>query len=112
VGKVKLRKYLKHKTIKETKRHLLRQSNTCALCMKPITNMKDATIDHIIPKSRGGDDGLRNLQLAHAKCNEQKGNRLDGWDPPIAVAAASTDTTQLAIAVGTCDRTRYPWETD
>ena len=35
-----------------------------------------ATIDHVIPRSKGGTDRPDNLQLAHARCNKIKGNRL------------------------------------
>jgi len=35
-----------------------------------------ATLDHIIPRSKGGSDAAENLQLAHARCNKIKGNRL------------------------------------
>jgi len=34
-----------------------------------------ATMDHIIPRSKGGPDTPENLQLAHATCNKIKGNR-------------------------------------
>lgn len=57
------------------RKHLLRKSNLCALCRKPIETMKDVTIDHIVPLSKGGHDGLTNLQLAHMKCNNEKGNK-------------------------------------
>ncbi|MEM0986541.1 MAG: HNH endonuclease [Pseudomonadota bacterium] len=36
------------------------------------------TIDHIRPRSKGGDDGEANVQLAHARCNRMKGDR---WPP-------------------------------
>ena len=48
---------------------------TCALCGKPIETMKDCTIDHIIPISKGGLTTIENCQLAHKKCNARKGNR-------------------------------------
>ncbi len=35
----------------------------------------ELTIDHIIPKSRGGDDSWDNLTTACIKCNNKKGNR-------------------------------------
>lgn len=46
----------------------------CALCGKPITNMKDCTIDHIIPISKGGLTTIENCQLAHFQCNQNRGN--------------------------------------
>lgn len=61
---------------KRTKNYLLRKSNLCALCGKPIEKMKDATIDHIVPLSKGGVHGVKNMQLAHLKCNQKKGNNL------------------------------------
>jgi 5-methylcytosine-specific restriction endonuclease McrA len=33
------------------------------------------TIDHINPYSLGGREALANLVLAHALCNERRGNR-------------------------------------
>lgn len=62
------------KQIMNIRKHLLRKSNLCALCGKTIDTMKDATIDHIIPVSKGGHSGLTNLQLAHFQCNQDKGN--------------------------------------
>ena len=47
----------------------------CAICGKPITNMKDCTIDHIIPISKGGLTTIENCQLAHRKCNLIRGNQ-------------------------------------
>ena len=38
----------------------------------PIRNF---TIDHVIPRSRGGDDHLDNLQLLCGACNSLKGDR-------------------------------------
>lgn len=36
-----------------------------------------ATIEHIVPRHHGGDDSVGNLALACARCNHQKGKRLD-----------------------------------
>ena len=35
------------------------------------------TVDHIIPRSRGGLDILENLLPACRKCNYSRGNRMD-----------------------------------
>lgn len=56
----------------------------CALCGERITKAvsplyPDAlTIDHKIPKSRGGGFGIENLQLAHRVCNEAKADKMKG----------------------------------
>ena len=64
------------------------QSGRCALCGTPMLRNRfeapharvwakqRATIDHVIPRSKGGTDRPDNLQLAHARCNKIKGNRL------------------------------------
>lgn len=36
------------------------------------------TRDHIIPRSRGGSEGLENMQTMCTKCNSKKGNKLEG----------------------------------
>lgn len=36
-----------------------------------------ATIEHIVPRTHGGDDDLRNLAIACPRCNALKGKRLD-----------------------------------
>ena len=53
--------------------HLIEKNgNICSLCTKPFTTMKDVTLDHVIPVSKGGDDEVENLQLAHFHCNQTK----------------------------------------
>ena len=37
-----------------------------------------ANIEHILPRSLGGDNSLANLGLTHPRCNGEKGRR---WDP-------------------------------
>lgn len=39
--------------------------------------MSDATIEHIRPSFKGGTDDLRNLAIACAECNHEKGRRHD-----------------------------------
>lgn len=39
---------------------------------------EDATIDHVIPQSRGGRDEWNNLVSTHKKINSEKGNKLNG----------------------------------
>ena len=46
---------------------------TCHLCHQPI--LGTVSIDHVIPRSKGGTDDIRNLRPAHQRCNGKRGNR-------------------------------------
>lgn len=46
----------------------------CYLCLNTFNSKKDITLDHIIPKSKGGAYDIHNLRLAHEKCNHAKKN--------------------------------------
>lgn len=56
---------------------------TCQLCSGqvedglPPSDIWAATLDHIIPRSRGGGDEDENLQLAHRWCNSKKSDRTE-----------------------------------
>lgn len=41
-----------------------------------------ATLDHLVPRSRGGSSDLGNLRLAHRRCNMRRGNHLPELDWP------------------------------
>lgn len=47
---------------------------TCAGCGDAIVNIDDFSWDHDKPKSRGGSNGLENMQPMHRVCNNYKGN--------------------------------------
>lgn len=47
-----------------------RDGNTCQYC----GSVKNLTIDHVIPRCRGGDDSWENLVVACSSCNTKKAN--------------------------------------
>ena len=64
------------------------QSGICAICGLPLPRLGSrhprhpdrASLDHIIPRSRGGKNDLSNLQLVHDRCNNEKADQV----PPSA----------------------------
>ena len=66
--------YIKHSKISLTRKNILkRDNNTCQYCGK---NKSEITIDHILPKDKGGNDSWNNLVVACKRCNMIKGNYL------------------------------------
>ena len=60
-------------------------SGKCGICGGAIFTGSDKRsplslhVDHIVPLSKGGEHSYANTQPAHASCNVQKGDKLDGW---------------------------------
>ena len=48
----------------------------CPYCKNQITNLETFTIDHNIPKSKGGSGRIENLQPMHRECNLKKGSEM------------------------------------
>lgn len=69
------------------------QGGLCWLCLQPMT-MENATFDHVIPLRHGGVDKLKNLLLAHGRCNHAKGSKL----PDIDTGARNIRTTAVILA--------------
>ena len=57
----------------------VRDQWTCQYCGKSLTE-KEATVDHVYPKSLGGTWSWNNLVTCCPDCNQKKGNSLD-WKP-------------------------------
>lgn len=53
----------------------LRDKGRCQYCDKRLT-LGSCTIDHVMPKSRGGGHSWGNVVLCCSKCNQRKGSRL------------------------------------
>jgi 5-methylcytosine-specific restriction endonuclease McrA len=88
---------------------LVRDDFTCIYCgIQPggeqsgrILHKSDFTIDHVLPRSRGGRDTWTNTACACAACNHRKGDRLPHeagmrmrWEPK------TPRTSYLVIALG------------
>lgn len=76
---------------------ILKTQTICGICGKPVDfSLKyphplSATVDHIIPVSKGGHPSdLSNLQLAHRCCNREKSDKL--------MASQETTTTPKVIS--------------
>ncbi|MCM3577439.1 HNH endonuclease [Micrococcus luteus] len=59
-------------------RHLVAEAYplVCVHCSKPLT-MQTMTVEHMLPRSRGGSDDLANLRPACGRCNFGRGNRIE-----------------------------------
>jgi len=61
-----------YKKIILSRKNILRRDNhKCQYCGSVV----NLTVDHVIPKSRGGEETWENLVTACVKCNNKKGNR-------------------------------------
>ena len=71
---VRLKKYIyvKKKQISLTRKNIFKRDNhICQYCGK---SSQELTIDHVIPKDKGGVDNWKNLVTACRRCNTKKGN--------------------------------------
>lgn len=61
---------------------IARGDRICHICGDPIDvslkypDVMSPSVDHVIPRSRGGSDDMMNLALAHFACNLAKRNSM------------------------------------
>lgn len=73
---VRLTRYInvpRKRIILSRKNIIKRDNHQCQYCG---TRNGPVTIDHVIPRDRGGEDTWENLVCACVKCNNKKGNRM------------------------------------
>lgn len=83
---IKLKDYNKvvYYNVPLTKRNIyIRDNYRCGYTGKKIKNREDLSIDHIIPKSKGGPTNWTNLVTAHRQVNIDKGDYQIGVDPEV-----------------------------
>lgn len=81
---IMLREYMKAKTSVRFSRGnvWLRDNGECQYCGDSITR-KEATLDHVLPSSKGGLTSWENTVTACSPCNSSKGSETKGWKPRI-----------------------------
>lgn len=66
------------------------QDGICALCGKIMYGkVQGLSIDHVVPRSLGGIDGIGNLVLSHGVCNGAKSNDLPTGCEAVALFAVN-----------------------
>ncbi|MDX1640904.1 MAG: HNH endonuclease [Balneolaceae bacterium] len=82
---IRLRRYIRlpyAKIVLSRRNVMKRDRHTCQYC----GTKSDLTLDHVMPRSRGGEDTWENLVTACNHCNVKKGNRTpDEADMPLNV---------------------------
>lgn len=66
---------LKQRKAESKRLALAKTDGVCARCGR-VLSFEKATIEHYIPKYRGGSDDERNLLPLCKNCNKQKGSRI------------------------------------
>lgn len=61
--------------LKWSRKQFLRQGGTCYYCDEPLQGARQ-NVEHIIPKSRGGNNRKSNLVLACSRCNKAKNTTI------------------------------------
>ena len=88
-------------SFQKAKKIIFGSQSVCGICGRPVNfdlvfpNPWSATVDHIIPVSKGGDPAnIENLQLAHLQCNRIKSSKL--FQPQIKEKATSNRDLPLS----------------
>jgi HNH endonuclease len=65
----------RRKSYASAKRRLFKITQVCFWCRRQLT-LVEATVDHVIPLSRGGMNNANNYVLACQPCNNKRGNTI------------------------------------
>jgi 5-methylcytosine-specific restriction endonuclease McrA len=103
---VRLLRYVRvpyrHQVPAWTKAGLLRRDrHTCAYC-----GHRGATVEHLVPVSRGGRSTWANTVVACVSCNTRKGNRTPEEAGMVLLRRPTIPTVQTALLLGLADTER------
>ena len=91
-----------------------RDAWTCWVCggavdaETPAGSPHAPSVDHVIPRARGGTNDPENLRLAHRRCNGQRGSRLPELEWPAHLAVH--DPAPLWAVLQRAGRRPGDWE--
>jgi 5-methylcytosine-specific restriction endonuclease McrA len=86
----------------------LRDGQHCVWCRRPLSHASpNATVDHVLCRSRGGNDTLANLVLACAACNHRRSDSpAELWLERCAARGLDVDERAVVAAIGRSRRSR------
>ena len=107
---VRIKQYVRvpYKRILLSRKNVLRRDRfRCQYC----GNRDDLTIDHVMPRSRGGRDTWENLVAACVKCNSRKGNKTpeEALMPLMRKPFRPSHVMFIRDFIGTIDDTWKPY---
>jgi len=101
--------HMPRRTVAFSRRNLYRRDgNRCQFCGRKLPT-SELSIDHVIPKSRGGHTTWENCVLACISCNVRKGSRLLR-EAGMAVLRPPTEPRWTPCLTVTTSRRRASWE--
>ena len=86
-----------------------RDHNTCQFCGKRFSTTQ-LSIDHIIPRSRGGTSAWENLVCACVKCNVKKGGRTPSEANLSLIRPAVKPRRNPVVTIKLSDRRYASWK--
>ena len=87
---------------------LARDHHTCQYCGRPLPR-KDLTVDHVLPRSRGGCTVWENVAAACKRCNGRKGNHTPE-EAHMRLRAAPVRPRYVALAMIESAHAQQAWD--
>lgn len=106
---IRLRSYVKipYKEINLSRWNVMHRDNyTCQYCGD---RGRDQTIDHVIPRSRGGGDTWENVVAACVRCNVKKGDRTPKEAGMQLMTQPKRPSGHLAFEISKHSGTQQDW---